>query len=56
VKTQQFKQRIAAELKSTFASHYTREVSLREALQLAAVAEYGRRSTGAKYLINPSRE
>ena len=55
VKTQQFKLRIAAELKSTFASPYTREVSLAGALQLAAVAEYGRRSTGAKYLINPSR-
>ncbi len=56
VKTQQFKQRIASELKSTFASLYTREVSLRGALQLEAVAEYGRRSTGAKYLINPSLE
>jgi NADPH2:quinone reductase len=56
VKTQQFKQRIASELKSTFASLYTRAVSLRGALQLEAVAEYGRRSTGAKYLINPSLE
>ncbi len=54
VKTQQFKQRIALELRSTFASHYTREVSLAGALQPAALAEYGRRSTGAKYLINPS--
>jgi NADPH2:quinone reductase len=56
VKTQQFKQRIASELKTTFASHYTREVSLRGALQLEAVAAYGRRATGAKYLINPSLE
>ncbi len=56
VKTQQFKQRIASELKSTFASHYTRVVSLRGALQLEAVAEYARRSTGAKYLINPGLE
>jgi len=54
VKVQQFKQRIASELKTTFASHYTREVSLRGALQLEAVADYGRRSTGTKYLINPS--
>jgi NADPH2:quinone reductase len=49
------KQRVAAELTTTFASHYTREVSLSEALGADAVAAYGRRSTGAKYLINPSR-
>jgi NADPH2:quinone reductase len=55
VKTQQFKQRIAGELKTTFASHYTQEVSLVGALQLPAIAEYRRRATGAKYLINPSR-
>ena len=49
------KQRVAAELTTTFASHYTREVSLSEALGADAVAAYGRRSTGEKYLINPSR-
>jgi len=55
VKTQQFKQRIASELKSTFASHYTQQVSLAGALQLPAIAEYRRRATGTKYLINPGR-
>lgn len=55
VKTQQFKQRIANELQTTFASHYTQQVSLCGALQLPAVAAYSRRATGAKYLINPSR-
>lgn len=49
------KQRVAAELTTTFASHYTKEVSLSEALGADAVAAYGRRSTGTKYLINPSR-
>ncbi|MFS0757227.1 zinc-binding dehydrogenase [Noviherbaspirillum sp. 1P10PC] len=49
------KQRVAAELTTTFASHYTKEVSLSEALGADAVAAYGRRSTGEKYLINPSR-
>ncbi len=49
------KQRVAAELKTTFASHYTKEVSLAEALTLDAIAAYGKRSTGEKYLINPSR-
>ncbi|OGB25761.1 MAG: NADH oxidase [Burkholderiales bacterium RIFCSPLOWO2_02_FULL_57_36] len=49
------KQRVAAELKTTFASHYTKEVSLAEALTLDAIAVYGKRSTGEKYLINPSK-
>ncbi|WP_249222991.1 zinc-binding dehydrogenase [Noviherbaspirillum sp. L7-7A] len=49
------KQRVAAELTTTFASHYTKEVSLSEALGADAVAVYGRRSTGEKYLLNPSR-
>ncbi len=46
--------RVAAELKTTFASHYTQEISLAQALQPDAVAAYGLRATGAKYLINPS--
>lgn len=49
------KRRVAAELKTTFASHYTQEVSLQEALSLEAIAAYGKRSTGTKYLINPSK-
>lgn len=49
------KQRVVTELKTTFASHYTKEVSLAEALTLEAIAVYGKRSTGEKYLINPSR-
>ena len=49
------KQRVADELKTTFASHYTREVSLAEALQADALAAYGKRATGTKYLINPSK-
>ena len=52
--TQALKARVAAELKSTFASHYAQEISLVQALQLDAIAAYGQRSTGAKYLINPS--
>ena len=49
------KQRVAAELKTTFASNYTKEVSLQEALSLEAIATYGKRSTGTKYLINPAK-
>jgi NADPH2:quinone reductase len=49
------RQRIVAELKTTFASHYTMEISLAEALRLEEIAVYGKRSTGTKYLINPNK-
>jgi NADPH2:quinone reductase len=49
------RQRVAAELKTTFASSYTKEISLAEALQLEAIAVYGQRATGTKYLINPNK-
>ena len=50
---QALKQRVVEELKSTFASHYSREISLAEALQLPLIAAYGKRATGAKFLIKP---
>jgi NADPH2:quinone reductase len=49
------RRRVAAELKTTFASTYTREVSLVEALQLDAILVYGKQATGEKYLINPNK-
>jgi NADPH:quinone reductase-like Zn-dependent oxidoreductase len=49
------RQRVMAELKTTFASHYTKVVSLPEALQLSNIAVYGKRATGEKYLINPNK-
>ena len=52
---QKLKERVVAELKTTFASHYTKEVSLAEALQLDEIAVYTKRATGAKYLINPNK-
>jgi len=52
---QRMRQRVVAELKTTFASHYTAEVSLQEALQLDTIAAYSRRTTGEKYLINPAK-
>jgi NADPH2:quinone reductase len=52
---QKLRDRVIAELKTTFASHYTSVVSLAEALQPAAIADYGRFGTGAKYLINPNK-
>ncbi|MEO6973487.1 MAG: zinc-binding dehydrogenase [Rhodoferax sp.] len=52
---QTLKQRVAAELKTTFASNYSKEISLVEALQLQFIAIYGQRATGTKYLINPNK-
>jgi NADPH2:quinone reductase len=52
---QKLRQRVAAELKTTFASKYARTVSLAEALQADAISVYGKRSTGEKYLINPNK-
>jgi NADPH:quinone reductase-like Zn-dependent oxidoreductase len=49
------RQRVVDELKTTFASHYTKEVSLQEALQPENIAAYGKRATGEKYLINPNK-
>jgi NADPH2:quinone reductase len=53
--TQRLKQRVAAELKSTFASAYAGEVSLVEALDLKNIAVYSQAATGHKYLINPNK-
>jgi NADPH:quinone reductase len=52
---QKLRERVAAELKTTFASSYVKEVSLAEALQLDAISVYGKRATGGKYLINPNK-
>lgn len=50
-----FKQRVAAQIKTTFASHYTRQISLSEVLSLEHIAAYGRRATGEKFLVDPTR-
>jgi NADPH:quinone reductase-like Zn-dependent oxidoreductase len=49
------RQRVVAELKTTFASHYTKVVSLQETLALSNIAVYAKRSTGEKFLINPNK-
>lgn len=47
--------RVATELKTTFASHYTDELSLAEALQAENVAQYNSKATGKKFLICPQK-
>ncbi|MHC2279759.1 NADPH:quinone reductase-like Zn-dependent oxidoreductase [Bradyrhizobium diazoefficiens] len=49
------RQRVVNELKTTFASHYTKVVSLPEALDPANIAVYAKRATGEKLLINPNK-
>ena len=52
---QKLRERVTREIKTTFASTYTKEVSLAEALQLEEIAVYGKQATGEKYLINPNK-
>ena len=50
----ELRQRVSSEIKTTFASTYTKEISLVEALSLDEMMVYGSMATGMKYLINPS--
>ena len=52
---QKLRERVAAEIKTTFASTYTKEISLAEALRLEEIAVYSKLATGEKYLINPNK-
>ena len=48
--------RVAAEIRTTFASHYTAEISLAEALDKNVLLAYSAKKTGEKYLIVPSTD
>jgi len=54
-RAQQLRQRVADEITTTFASHYTAEIGLAEALNLDTLRAYNRKATGEKYLINPTK-
>jgi len=47
------KRRVASELTTTFASHYTGEISLTQALDLLVMRRYARQATGEKFLLTP---
>ena len=49
------KERVAAEITTTFASIYTKPISLVEALHPREIAVYEKLATGDKYLINPNK-
>lgn len=50
----QLRQRVANEIHTTFASHYTKEITLAEALQPDIIQDYNRKATGEKFLIIPN--
>ena len=52
---EELKQKVADEIKTTFASHYTKEISLVEVLQPENINVYSKQATGEKYLINPNK-
>lgn len=52
-RAQQLRERISAQLKTTFASHYAHHISLTDTLKPEVIGQYGQRATGSKYLINP---
>ena len=50
------RERVAREITTTFASDYTAELSLAEALDADTVRRYQRKATGEKYLISPHKD
>ena len=48
--------RVLAEAKTTFASGYAQTIGLSDVLKPDVLAVFARRSTGTKYLIDPSRD
>lgn len=54
-KTQEMRELVAREITTTFASHYTQEISLAEALDADTARRYQRKATGEKYLLNPNK-
>ena len=52
---QQMRERVASEIKTTFASKYVQEISFEEMLQPEIVKLYAKQATGEKYLVNPHK-
>ncbi|MEO1043743.1 MAG: zinc-binding dehydrogenase [Pseudomonadota bacterium] len=47
--------RVMAQLKTTFASQYTDEISLTDVLNPDIIAKYDAKATGTKFLVNPTK-
>ena len=52
---QQMREKVAKEIKTTFASHYTQQVSFEEMLQPETIKAYAKQATGEKYLVTPHK-
>jgi NADPH2:quinone reductase len=48
--------RAAADMTTTFASHFSAETGLAEMLSLDTIRGYTRRATGTKYLVLPQQD
>lgn len=53
--TQALRERVARDIKTIFASHYTAEISLAEVLQPEVLKRSIAKSTGEKFLVTPQR-
>ena len=52
---QEMRQRVAKEIKTTFASSYAKEISFEEMLDPEIIRAYAKQATGEKYLVNPHK-
>ncbi|QNE32510.1 zinc-binding dehydrogenase [Sphingomonas sp. NBWT7] len=52
---ERLRQRVADELTTTFASHYSHVIGLAQALEPDVLRAYEKKATGEKFLIDPSR-
>ena len=55
-KFQKMRERVSKEIKTTFASQYTQEISFEEMLQPETLKSYARQATGEKYLLKPHKK
>ena len=54
-KFQQMREKVAKEIKTTFASSYAQEISFEEMLEPDIIKSYAKQATGKKYLVNPHK-
>jgi NADPH2:quinone reductase len=52
---QQMRERVAAEITTTFSSNYVQEISFEEMLQPEIIKSYAKQATGEKYLVTPHK-
>ena len=53
---QKMRQRVANEIKTTFATNYTKTISFQEMLQPDIIKKYAKQATGEKYLVSPHKD